>query len=312
FGHTYLRIGVEVIPALIGILALSELLGGARQSFSWPRVKVKLSQILPTSWKEVNEFRTGTIVGTIVGLLAGALPGAGPAIAAFISYQQTKIFSKQKKLFGKGSPDLLAACDSAQNAAVGGALVPTLALGVPGSGPMVLLLAVLQLHGVLPGPDIWQSYPPAIYAAAGGLMAATILLFPIGLALVRPIMTIMTLSRPIVVVSALVICMVAVYTFRWASFDVYVLIATGLLGYIMRRFGYPVAPAALALLLGGMLERNLRLGLVICYQSWALFLLRPAVIVILLMAVGSLLWPYVSGRLARRREMTAAVQGSSS
>ncbi|MFC2042475.1 tripartite tricarboxylate transporter permease [Chloroflexota bacterium] len=311
FGDPELQVGLGMVPVLCGILAISALLAGARQNFSWPKTEVKLSQIIPTSRKDWTEIRTGTIIGTIVGLIVGALPGAGQSIAAFIAYQQTRIFSKYRDQFGKGCPDAVAAVDAAQNAAVGGQLVPTLALGVPGAAGMVMLLAVLTIHGIVPGPGIIYSYPPAIYATTGGLIASTILLFPLGLLLVIPTIRIMTLSRITVVLSALVLCIVAIYTIRWSLFDVYVLLGTGLLGYVMLRFGFPVAPAALAVVLGGMLEENLRVGLVMTYKSWSAFFGRPAVIVILLLALVSLMWPYISPRLGRRKRTAAEGLSSS-
>ncbi len=312
FDYAILRAGFDVAPVMIGLLALSELFRSARQVFKWDaRIDTKtaakfpkLSRLKPTLWPIV----TGTFIGTFVS----AIPGAGATPASMISYQWAQIFSKHPEEFGKGSIEGLAANEAAQNASNSGEAAPALALGLPTSGSMVLLLAALTIHGFVPGPNMIRQTPDLFYAAIGGMLAATIILtftgWHLGLAMLRFV----NINRSIVIIVSIGTVLIGVYSLSSRMFDVWVVIGCGVLGYYMSRYGYSVAAAALAVVLGRQLERSLRLGLNLTDGDWIALLSRPFTGLFVAIAIAFLLFGiYRTVKLRRklRGQEAAAAAG---
>src|SRR5690606_6116583 len=197
------------------------------------------------------------------GTLVGAIPGLGGTPAAIMSYQQSQLWSEKPEEYGKGSIEGIAANESAQNAAQAGEMVPTFGHGVPGSGAMVVLLGALLLHGFVPGPLLIKEAPELLYASVTGLFVGTVVLAIIGWWIARALLKLVTLDRSLVLVGALGLTMMGVYTVDRSVFDVFLLIFFGVIGYFMLRYGYSAAGAAIAAVLGAGLETNLRAGLLL-------------------------------------------------
>ena len=178
-----------------------------------------------------------------------------------IAYQQAKLFSKRPQEFGKGSVEGIAANESAQNAANSGELIPTLGLGIPGSGSMVLLLSALTVQGLVPGPRMAVESPGLVEAAVGGMVASTILLIIVGWGLARAMLKVVTINRSVVIIVALALVVIGTFSLSGRVFDVLTALVFGVIGYYMRRYGYSVAAAALAVVLAEGFEKNLRSGL---------------------------------------------------
>jgi putative tricarboxylic transport membrane protein len=282
FGERILRSGLSLPVVVIGILAVSELFRQARQSFQW-EAGGAVSARFP-SWSKIRPTLPAMFVGTIVGTLVGAIPGAGGTPAALISYQQAQLISKDPKAFGKGAPDGVAANEAAQNSANSGELIPTLGLGIPGSGSMVLLLAALTIHGFLGGPGLVRDAPQLLSAAVAGMLGGTLLLLITGWPIARLMLKVLTINRSLVIVLSLATVVVGIYSIQYRIFDVVVCFVFGAIGYFMLRYGYSTAAAALAVVLAMGMESGLRRGLSLFENDIGTFATRPITAFILLFA----------------------------
>jgi putative tricarboxylic transport membrane protein len=274
FGTRELRNGLDIEPVVIGLLAVSELLRQARQTFQWSEVSSSFVTKFP-SLAAIRRCIPPMFIGTVTGTFVGAIPGAGTTPAALISYQQAKIVSRKPDEFGKGSIEGIAANEAAQNAANSGELIPTLGLGLPVSGTAVLLLSALTMQGMVPGPSLTRNSPELLDAAVAGLLGGTIILLLTGWWLSRSMMRVATVNRSIVIILCLAVVMLGVFALSRQIFDVWVCLACGVAGYFMTRYGYSVAAASLAAILASEFERTLRQGLNLFDNDIVLFLSRP-------------------------------------
>ncbi len=278
------RNGFETAPAVIGLLAVSELFRQSRQSFQWNAVIEEFSAKFP-AWSQIRKAIGPIIGGTVLGTLVGAIPGAGATPAAMISYQQAQAWSKHPEEFGNGSIEGIAANEAAQNASNSGELIPTLGIAIPGSGSMVLLLASLQVHGLVPGPLLIRQTPELLYAAVAGMLAASLILIVTGWWISKQLLWIITIDRSLVVILALATTVIGVFSLQFRLFDVLTALGLGVVGYFMLRYGYSTAAAALAVVLARGFERSLRQGLNLFDNSIIEFLSRPLTAIIVGAAV---------------------------
>ncbi len=283
FGVPQLRTGLNTSAVVIGFLAVSELLRQTRQAFQWDSGPAGVAARFPP-FRKIRPTLPAMLGGTVVGTLIGAIPGAGSTPAAMISYQQAQILSKHPEEFGNGSPEGIAANEAAQNASSSGELIPTLGLGLPASGSMVLLLAALTLNGFVPGPNLVREAPELLHAVIAGLIGASLLLVFTGWPMARGMTKLLGINRSVVVVLSLATVVLGVFSLRYRLFDVVVCFACGALGYFMLRYGYSVAAAALAVVLAAGFEASLRRGLSIFDDDLGKFLSRPITAVILVIA----------------------------
>lgn len=302
FDQRILRSGVNLTAVLIGLLAVSEIFRSFRQTFNWsvPGGKVLDNQKFPTR-HEIRGMVPAAMTGTIVGTFVGAIPGAGATPAALISYQAAQLLSKTPEQFGKGSVEGIAANEAAQNASNSGELIPTLGLGVPGSSSMVLLLSALTVQGFVPGPLMISKAPDLLYAAIAGMLAATVILAASGWFLSSLMLRAVSVNRTAVLVLSLATVILGVFSLNTRIIDVAVMLIAGGIGYLMLRYGYSTAAAALACVLGGELERSLRLGLNLSNGDPLTFVSRPITATILVVILCLLAFGVHSHRRARRR-----------
>jgi putative tricarboxylic transport membrane protein len=310
FGFREIRSGFEVVPVVIGLLAVSELFRSARQVFQWQDLSGEAGSSKFPSWKRLKPTLPAIFGGTFVGTLIGAIPGAGATPAAMISYQQAQLISKHPEEFGKGSAEGIAANEAAQNASNSGELIPTLGLGIPGSGSMVLLLSALTVHGFIPGPQMITKAPDLFYAAVAGMLASTIFLVLTGWRMATLMLAAVNLNRQVVIVLALAMVVLGVYALNSRVLDVFIALVFGGIGYFMLRYGYSTAAAALAVFLGKEFERNLRIGLNFNENSFVQFFSRPITATIMAVSIALLVYGIYRQvqfrREAREREMVKA------
>lgn len=281
-----LRNGFSVVPVVIGLLALSELIRSTRQIFQWDAEgEGEAAARRFPSFSSMRTTMKPTVVGSVLGTFVGAIPGAGATPAAMISYQQAQFMSRSPEMFGKGSIEGIAANEAAQNASNSGELIPTLGLGIPGSGSMVLLLTALTVHGFTPGPRMLVASPGLLYAAIAGMLVAVIFLAFTGWWMATAMMKAVAMDRGVVIAVSLVFVSVGIYSLNGRLFDVGVAYGFGIIGYFMHRYGYSTAAAALAVVLGKGLERHLRQGLSLTSNDWSTFLSRPITAVTLAIAL---------------------------
>jgi putative tricarboxylic transport membrane protein len=226
----------------------------------------------------------------LIGVFVGILPGVGEDMAAWSSYAAAKRASKEKELFGNGSVEGLIAAETGDNASIPGALIPALALGIPGSAPAAVLMAAMIIHGAQPGPMLMVSSPQYVYDIVAITTVATLAILVFGLVLVRPLLAVLRVPRETIMPIVFLLCVLGSWSIAQRLFDVGVMLVTGVVCWLLRRRGYPVAPFVLGLVLGDIVDKSLRRGLVLSDGSLAPFFTRPisavlaAVVVVLLVA----------------------------
>jgi putative tricarboxylic transport membrane protein len=304
FGSVDLRSGLQTVPVVIGVLAISELIRSCRQVYGWGETGTAYSGRFP-SGRQLRRTLRPIGIGAVAGTLMGAVPGVGGTASAFVAYQQAKMWSRTPEEFGEGSVEGLAANESAQNASQAGEMVPTFGFGIPGSGSMVLLLAALTVHGLVPGPLLVRETPEMLYAGTAGLLGGVAVLTLIGWPLAKAMLRLILLDRSAVLVLALVLSMVGVYSLRNSIFDVVVMMFFGLVGYFLLRYGYSTAAFALAVVLGHDFESYLRHGILLTNDSFAEFITRPVTALLVLLSAGLLTYGVIGTVRESRRRRTA-------
>jgi putative tricarboxylic transport membrane protein len=289
------------VAVVIGLLAVSELIRQARQVFTWQDLSGEVKQAAFPPYAKWKPAIPAMIGGTVVGTLVGAIPGAGATVAAMVSYQQAQLISRRPELFGKGSIEGIGANEAGQNASNSGELIPTLGLGLPVSGSMVLLLSALTVQGFVPGPLMVVRAPELLYASVAGLLASTIFLLLVGWKMATLMLKAVLLNRQLVIVLALAMTVLGTYALSNRVLDVGIAFVFGIIGYFMMRYGYSVAAAALAVFLGREFERNLRIGLQFYDQSWYEFFSRPITAITMAIAFAVLVYGIVQQVRMRRR-----------
>jgi putative tricarboxylic transport membrane protein len=286
FGILELFNGIEFVPALIGVFAISEMLRLAAS-----RVKPPPAQGLEgglrrdlrdavTGMKET--FRhSGALFGTTgIGIILGVIPGIGTGVSNFISYSIVKRMSKYGDQFGKGAPQGVIASEATDNAVTAATLVPTLALGIPGSGTMAVVLAQFYIQGIQPGPNVLTRNGPEAMAAIIAIIVASLLILPIGVLMTAPLVQITKVPVKYLVPVVIVLALTASVAYRGQLFDMFVCIAFGFLGFLMRLHGFPVIPLILGLILGPMLEEHLTRALALGRSQLGYFFDSPTAIVL--------------------------------
>ena len=276
FGNSEMLDGVDFVVVAIGVFALGEVLGNMeiREGTQMLPVPRGWRNLLPT-WQDMKDCRFAFVNGSVVGFFIGVLPGAGSTIASFISYGIEKAVSKHPEKFGTGVVEGVAAPEGANNAETGGALVPMLTLGIPGSGTTAILLAALILWGLKPGPLMIQENPQLFWGLVASMYIGNVMLLVLNMPLVPLFAQILRLPVYVLYPVIFGISIVGVYSTSSSLFDTWMLVVFGLLGYIMRKLDYPSAPLILGLVLGDSMERALRQSLMMSQGDLSILVSRP-------------------------------------
>lgn len=309
FGLSELYDGIELVPVLIGLFALSEVLVMIEELTPLSQQVASLSSALPTL-AEIRAIVPASIRGSLIGVAIGVIPGAGKAIASLIAWNEEKRISKTPERFGRGALEGVAAPEAANNAVVGGALIPTLTLGVPGSATTAMLLGALLIQGITPGPQLFEKNPEIVYGLFASLLLANLAILVMGLLGTRLWVKAISVPASAMIPAITAIAFIGAYTVGNNMFNVWVMFAAGAVGYGLRKFGFPVAPIVLALVLGQMVETNLRRGLLVNDGNVLAFLARPLAIVFLVLAVLAVAGPPLLGQLGRTRARVAELAES--
>jgi putative tricarboxylic transport membrane protein len=273
FGSRDLAGGISLVPALVGAFGFAELLVVMRER----RPPVQLSavdSVIPKVRDVLRYWRTIVRSGCI-GTFIGIVPGVGEDTAAWTSYAAAKRASTEKALFGKGSVEGLMAAETGDNACVPGAIIPVLTLQIPGSAPAAVLMAAMLIHGVRPGPLIMVEAPHFVYDIITMMLFAVIGILIYGLVLTRFLVQVLRVRYQVIVPILFVLCTVGSFAIAARLFDVWVMLAFGILGFALRLLNYPMAPLVLGLVLGELLEKSLRRGLVLSDGDVTPFFTRP-------------------------------------
>ena len=287
YGVRDLAGGVSLVPALVGAFGFAELLVIMRDK-PFRAVISAVDSVIPRIRDVLRYWRTIIRSGTI-GTFIGILPGVGEDIAAWSSYAAARRASREKEKFGKGSVEGLMAAETGDNACVPGAMIPVLTLAVPGSAPAAVLLAAMLIHGVRPGPLIMIENPQFVYDVVAMILLATIGILIWGLTFTRLLVRVLQVPKEVIVPIIFVLCVVGTYALASRLFDVWVMLAFGVIGFLLRQYAYPVAPMVLGIVLGDILDKSLRRGLVISDGDLTPFFTRPISLVLVSIIVIAVL-----------------------
>lgn len=299
FGTYYLYEGLPLVPFLVGLFAMSEVLIGAERaakkvSFDTASLSVRLP-----GFKALVRMKDVILRSSIIGTVIGIIPGEGAAVGAFFAYSEAKRRSKNPEEFGKGKAEGILAPETANNATVGGALVPTLTLGVPGSPAAAVLLGALLIQGLTPGPKLFSDQPDLMYAIFLGLFLINILMMLIGLVAIRFAAQLIRVPTTVIVPTVMLLSFVGIYSVSNSFFNVSVLLGAGILGYVIRKLGYSIAPLSIGFVLGPILENSLRQSITIADGSVAEFFSTPIGLTIYCALALTILWGPISVRFKK-------------
>jgi putative tricarboxylic transport membrane protein len=303
FGNRDLAGGFQLIPALVGAFGFAEVLTVLSEKRSRAKIR-EFGSYLPRIGDVLKYWRT-IIRSGVIGTFIGVVPGVGEDVASWSSYAAAKRSSRERDRFGKGSVEGLMAAETGDNACVPGAMIPVLALAVPGSAPAAVLMAAMIIHGVQPGPLIMVNSPQFVYDVVAMMLYATIGIFVFGLALVRPLLKVLQIPREIIMPIVFVLCVIGSYAIAQRLFDVWTMLGFGIAGFILRRYNYPMAPFVLGIVLGDLLDKNLRRGLVLSDGDLTPFFTRPISAVLAAICIATILLNFSVVRQAVGRAWTA-------
>jgi putative tricarboxylic transport membrane protein len=294
FGSVELVGGIDFVAVVIGVFALSEVMHQARLE-RVPPIRARLRELLLSK----NDLRmsAGPITrGTFVGFFLGILPGSGATIASFVAYDLEKRVSKRKEQFGKGAIEGVAGPEAANNAAVNGAFVPTLALGIPGSGTTAVLLGAFILFGIQPGPLLMEQEAPLVWGLLASFYIGNVLLLILNLPMAPLFASILRLRYSLLYPIIIFASVLGAYAIEQRMWGAWLAVGAALPGYFMAKYGYPAAPLILGIILGPMLEGNLNRTSSMGGGDWTIFFQRPIALIIFAIAAAILILPSVLGR----------------
>ncbi|ALA51799.1 tripartite tricarboxylate transporter permease [Shouchella clausii] len=301
FGSVNLLDGIDFLIIALGVFAIAEvcfLILNRKESMSG----FKNIGSLKLSKSDFKEMKGPMTRQSLLGFLLGILPGAGATISSFIAYISEKRLAKKPEEFGKGSIKGLAAPETANNAATSGAFVPLLSLGIPGSGTTAVMLGAFLVLGVQPGPLLMTENPTVFWGVIASMYIGNVFLLILNLPLIPYFVKILAVPRPLLISLVIVFSMVGVYAVSFSTFDLYLLVLFGILGYLMRIFAFPAAPFILAFILGGMMEQMLRQSLTISDGSFMIFLQSPLAVSLFALTLIALIFPEWRKRRANRKQ----------
>jgi putative tricarboxylic transport membrane protein len=287
--------GIGIIPLVMGLFGISEVLINIEQALKREIFHTRIGHLWP-SLKDWAAAKWAILRGTVIGFLLGILPGGGAILSSFVSYAVEKKVSKHPERFGKGAIQGVAAPESANNAAAGGALIPLLSLGIPPNVVMAMLYSALIIHGIQPGPLLLKNNPDLFWGLVASMYLGNGFLLLLNLPLIGIWVKVLKVPYRILFPSILLFCLIGAYSINSSTFDLLLMIIFGSLGYLMRKFNYEGAPLILAFVLCPMLEQSLRQSLLISKGSFMIFITRPISAVALSFAfllLLSNLFPYL-------------------
>jgi TctA family transporter len=298
FGNAELSGGLTLIPIMIGMFAVSEILRNvAAIDRPWEMAQAKIGNIFRGMWTLTKRYPAPILRGSVLGTAIGALPGAGADIAAWMSYAVSKKFSKEREKFGTGHVEGIIEAGASNNSALAGAWIPALVFGIPGDSITAIVIGVLYIKGLNPGPTIFMNNAPAIYAIFLVFILANLLMIPLGIAAIKGAKQMLRAPRAVLLPVILLFCVVGSFAINNSIFGVILMLGFGLVAYLMEENGFPVAPAILGMVLGAMLEENFISSMIKAEGNPVAFVTRPiagglaaATLVILFWPLGAGLW----------------------
>ena len=308
FGVLELCDGVGLIPAIMGLFGVAEVIANVEQAMKTDVITTRVKNLLPNlqDWKD--SFWP-IIRGSVLGFFIGILPGPAPVISSFSSYAIEKRLSKHPEKFGTGVIEGVAGPESANNAATGGAFIPLFTLGIPVNSVIAILLGAFMIHGIQPGPMIITKHADLFWGTVMSMYLGNVMLLILNLPLIRLWVQVLKVPYPILFPLILLFCLVGVYSLNYSLVEVALMIGFGVFGYLARKFQFEMAPLVLAIVIGPMMENNLRLSLVISQGNPMIFLTHPISAAFILITLALLISPLVPWIGKRRQKLQEKVEG---
>lgn len=305
FGTEILRDGIDYLPVMVGIYALGHVIQRYGEKFVGDVTQQPSTVRTSIPGLRALRSRSGSLGrGVVTGSLLGAVPGAGATVASFVTYGMEKQFGKDRKNVGKGSPNGVIAPQAAATATVGGAFVPLLVLGIPGSAATAVILGALLLHNVQPGPQIFQTQPELVYTIVAALLVSVVLMFIAGLLASKPMVRLLKVPEAYVAVVIVLFAYIGAFAIRNSMSDVWIMTLFAILGFFMQRWGYPLAPLVLGAILGPLAERYFVTAMISSDNDPMIFVQRP--ISAVLIGLWVLLVGFLGYRAIRSGRSTGA------
>ena len=290
FGSHDLYDGIGFVPVMIGIFGISELIVQA-SSLDKRKERVSMKAVqLPTRDDYRQVWKT-ILRSSGIGVFIGILPAEGATVASMIGYNEAKRWSKTPEQFGKGAIEGIAGSEAANNAATGGAMVPTLALGIPGSATAAVILAGLMVHGIRPGPSMFTEQANFAYTIFWSMMLVNLLFLVVGLTGAKIFARVTLIPTQVLWPCVFMVSIVGAYALDQSMFDVWIVLISGIIGFFMRRYGFSVVPLAIGLILGEMLEQRLGQSMVMLDEKWWLMFTRPLALLFFCLTIAALFGP---------------------
>ncbi len=304
FGIESMESGFSVLPVLIGMFAIPQLLSDiddVGSSATIVRVDFKIKEFMKT-FIEILDNKITLLRSTIIGVVIGILPGVGPGLSNVVAYAQARSFSKHPEKYGEGElGEAVIAPEAANNASMGGALIPLLTLGIPGDASTLMMLGCFMLHNIQPGPLLFRDNGPLVYSIFLAYFLAFLFLIIFFHFVIKWIIKVLAIPRQYLIPVLLVLCSIGSYALNNRLFDVYCFLGFGLLGYVLKAVKIPVLPVVLGLILGHMAEEQLKLAITMGKGSLIPFFSRPISGVLIALSVISLVLPYFLGKIQSKR-----------
>lgn len=310
FGIPMLGDGIEYLLVMVGAYGLGEVLTRMEQRSASVNVSSigEIRTKLP-SLRSVLNIKSTLFRGSFVGFLIGVIPGAGATIASFVSYGLESQYGKRRRELGTGIPEGIVAPQAAATASVGGAMVPLLTMGIPGSGATAIIMAAFMLQGVQPGPHVFFKSGDLVYAVFASIFVGVIGMCLIGYFAIKLLVRVLAFPEAITSAFVVMFCFMGAMASRSTVGDLWVIVSFGIIGYLFERFRFPIAPMVLGAILGPLAETSFMTTMISFSNDWTVFFTRPVSGLIMVMVVLALIYPAISDRLARRRQAHGETTG---
>ena len=305
FLESQMQSGFQLFPVLIGLFAITEIMAKARDMNKATGTAVKVEKE-KTRFRDVLKYKMVLLKSSILGVFIGAVPGTGAAISSFLAYNEAKRTSKHPEEYGHGSEEAVVASESANNAVTGATLIPLLTLGIPGDAVTAILIGSLTMYGMQPGIKMFTENVTFTATIMILMLLANVVFLIFGLATAKISAKVLNVSQPTVWTAVCILCVVGSFALNNTFFDVGVMFAAGVLGFFLKVFKFPNGPFVLGLLLGSMLESNMRRALVMSHGSWATFVTRPVSCVLFIAIVLTFCWPVLKAAMAKKKAAAQA------
>ena len=294
FGITEMERGVALIPMSIGLFAVSEIFTQTEKTFKERFEKIQVTTVLPKSENpEDNRVTLKEMWGSLrtifqsafIGSFLGAIPGVGSPIASFMGYGLGKRFSKHPEKYGTGFVEGVAASEAANNGVVGASMIPLLTLGIPGDLPTAVLLGAFLLHGLIPGPLLFQDHPHEIYSLFAAFLLSVVSLYFVARQVIKVGYLLTKVPKAALFPVILVLCFIGSYAINSSMFDVWVMFIFGVLGYFLEKYGFSLAPLLIAFLLGPILETGLRQSIILSGDNIKMFFTSTISLILIILTI---------------------------